>query len=195
MIILKLFWLFLQVGLFSFGSGYASLPVITNGASHLNISNVNDINNVFGLGGALPGPVALNAAVGIGYKTAGVPGALISVLGVTLPCIVLVVLAAKFFYALYHNKIMQSVLGQLGPIAMALIISAAIKLMLDKGILLSSNNHVISTGWNLAKTGGGVWLEGKSIALTVISFIVFTRTKVSALWAIVGGAIIGMLLF
>ena len=77
MIYLQLFWSFLQIGLFSFGGGYAAMPLIQGQVvtSHgwLTMSEFTDLITISQM---TPGPIAVNSATFVGLKIAGIPGAI-----------------------------------------------------------------------------------------------------------------------
>ena len=82
MIYLQLFWSFLQIGLFSFGGGYAAMPLIQGQVvtSHgwLTMSEFTDLITISQM---TPGPIAVNSATFVGLKIAGIPGAVVATVG------------------------------------------------------------------------------------------------------------------
>ncbi len=103
MIYLQLFLSFLQIGLFSFGGGYAAMPLIQNQIvtihSWLSMSEFTDLITISQM---TPGPIAINSATFVGIKIAGLPGALIATIGCVLPSCIIVTLIAKL-YLKYRN--------------------------------------------------------------------------------------------
>ena len=83
MIYLELFWSFLKIGLFSFGGGYAAMPLIqeqvVSSHSWLSMSEFTDLITISQM---TPGPIAINSATFVGIKIAGIPGALVSTVDV-----------------------------------------------------------------------------------------------------------------
>lgn len=86
MIYLQLFLSFFQIGLFSFGGGYAAMPLIqgqvVQGHGWLSMSEFTDLITISQM---TPGPIAVNSATFVGIKIAGVPGALAATFGCILP--------------------------------------------------------------------------------------------------------------
>ena len=86
MIYLQLFLSFLQIGLFSFGGGYAAMPLVqgqvVTAHGWLSMSEFTDLITISQM---TPGPIAVNSATFVGIKIAGIPGALIATLGCILP--------------------------------------------------------------------------------------------------------------
>lgn len=91
---LQLFLTFLRIGAFTFGGGYAMIPLISREVveKHKWISD-DDILDIFAIAESTPGPIAINSATFVGYKTAGTLGAFFATLGVVLPsfCIILAI--------------------------------------------------------------------------------------------------------
>lgn len=86
MIYLELFLSFLQIGLFSFGGGYAAMPLIqgqvVNGHHWLSMTEFTDLITISQM---TPGPIAVNSATFVGIRIAGIPGALVATLGAFYP--------------------------------------------------------------------------------------------------------------
>lgn len=96
MIYLELFLSFLQIGLFSFGGGYAAMPLIqgqvVNGHHWLSMTEFTDLITISQM---TPGPIAVNSATFVGIRIAGIPGALVATLGCILPSCLIVTLIAS----------------------------------------------------------------------------------------------------
>ena len=93
MIYLQLFWSFIQIGMFSFGGGYAAMPLIQGQVvtdhGWLTMSEFTDLITISQM---TPGPIAVNSATFVGLKIAGIPGAVVATLGCILPsCIIVTV--------------------------------------------------------------------------------------------------------
>lgn len=128
--ILSLLLAFLQVGAFSIGGGYAAMPLIksitVDTHAWLTATEFADLVTIAEM---TPGPIALNAATFVGMQMAGIPGALAATLGCVTPSVVIVSILS-WLYARYRSgKAMQSVLGTLRPVVVALIASAAVTLI------------------------------------------------------------------
>ncbi|HBX49220.1 MAG TPA: chromate transporter, partial [Clostridiaceae bacterium] len=84
--LMQVFFCFFKIGLFSFGGGYAMLPLIQKEVvDKYAWVSVQEFIDVVAISQATPGPVAINTATYIGYKTSGVIGSAMATLGVTLP--------------------------------------------------------------------------------------------------------------
>ncbi|MCI5562408.1 MAG: chromate transporter, partial [Intestinimonas massiliensis] len=116
MTLLRLFWSFFQIGLFSFGGGYAALPLIQHQVVEQNgwltISQFTDIITISQM---TPGPIALNSATFVGIQIAGLPGALIATLGCILPSCIVALTLAWFYYKYRNLSLVKGVLQGLRP--------------------------------------------------------------------------------
>ena len=96
MIYFQLFLSFLQIGAFSFGGGYAAMPLIQNQVVTLHgWLNPAEFTDLVTISQMTPGPIAINAATFVGTRIAGTPGALAATIGCVLPSCILVTLLAK----------------------------------------------------------------------------------------------------
>ena len=85
MILLKLFVTFFKIGLFTIGGGYAMLALIRQEIVRHGWLTVQEFVDIVGIAEMTPGPIAVNAATFVGYRTAGLGGALLATAGVALP--------------------------------------------------------------------------------------------------------------
>ena len=131
MIYLELFWSFLKIGLFSFGGGYAAMPLIqeqvVSSHSWLSMSEFTDLITISQM---TPGPIAINSATFVGIKIAGIPGALVSTVGCILPSCIIVMLIAKLYLKYRNMNMLQGVLNSLRPAVVAMIASAGISVLI-----------------------------------------------------------------
>jgi len=111
MIYFQLFLSFLQIGAFSFGGGYAAMPLIQNQVvtlhGWLNLAEFTDLVTISQM---TPGPIAINAATFVGTRIAGTPGALAATIGCVLPSCILVTLLAKIYLKYRNLSLIQGVL-------------------------------------------------------------------------------------
>ena len=130
MIYLQLFLSFFQIGLFSFGGGYAAMPLIqgqvVQGHGWLSMSEFTDLITISQM---TPGPIAVNSATFVGIKIAGVPGALAATFGCILPSCILVTLLAKLYLKYREMAMLQGILRSLRPAVVAMIGSAGISIL------------------------------------------------------------------
>lgn len=92
---LQLFFTFLKIGTFTFGGGYAMIPLIQNEVvNNKKWLSDKDISDIIAIAETTPGPIAINAATFVGYKTKGFKGALAATIGVVLPSFFIIILIA-----------------------------------------------------------------------------------------------------
>lgn len=132
MIYLQLFLSFLQIGAFSFGGGYAAMPLIQEQVviqhSWLTMSS---FSNLVTIAEMTPGPIAVNAATFVGTQIAGIPGAVVATLGCILPsCFFVTGLA--YIYTKYRNlSVLQGTLASLRPAVVAMIAKAGVSILVS----------------------------------------------------------------
>ena len=161
MIYLQLFWSFLQIGLFSFGGGYAAMPLIQGQVvtSHgwLTMSEFTDLITISQM---TPGPIAVNSATFVGLKIAGIPGA------------VVVTILAKLYLRYRSMDMLQGVLHSLRPAVVAMIASAGVQILITafwgNGIEIS----LFGTKWIM-------------ILIFAICILLLRSTKLNPIWVMV----------
>ena len=98
MIWLQLFFSFLQIGLFSFGGGYAAVPLIQEQIVNIHgWLDMDQFTDLITISQMTPGPIAINSATFVGIRIGGIPGALVATLGCILPSCIIVTLLAKLY--------------------------------------------------------------------------------------------------
>ena len=131
MIYLELFWGFLKIGLFSFGGGYAAMPLIQEQVvSTHNWLSMAEFTDLITISQMTPGPIAINSATFVGIKIAGIPGALVSTAGCILPSCIIVLMIAKLYMKYRGMHMLQGILNSLRPAVVAMIASAGISVLI-----------------------------------------------------------------
>ena len=126
---LQLFLTFLRIGAFTFGGGYAMIPLIQREVvDNRRWISQGDILDVVAIAESTPGPIAINAATFIGYRVAGNIGALCATLGVVLPsfCIILAVSCA--LEAFSHLRAVRYAFWGIRAGVLALVLRALVTL-------------------------------------------------------------------
>ena len=132
MIYLKLFLSFLQIGLLSFGGGYAAMPLIKEQVVTLHgWLTMTEFTDLITISQMTPGPIAVNSATFVGNKIAGIPGSIVATCGCILPSCLIVTAIAWFYLKYKEMRMFQSVLESLRPAVAALIGSAGIAILLE----------------------------------------------------------------
>ena len=129
-IFLELFLTFFKIGLFTFGGGYAMLPLIQTEVLNHGWMEIEEIINFIAVSESTPGPFAINCATYVGTETGGVLGAICATLGVVLPSFIVILLVARFYKKFKESKIVSSVMTGLRPAVIGLIGSALVSMIL-----------------------------------------------------------------
>lgn len=164
--LLEIFWSFLKIGAFTFGGGYAMIPLIQHEVIHKRrwIAE-SDFLDLLTLAQTAPGPIALNTAVFVGYKHRGYWGALSAILGVIVPSFTIILVVAMFFASVRDNVWVDAAFKGMRPAVVALIVAPIIGL--TKGMR-----------W---------WL----IAVAMAVALVVWYFGISPVWFLVAGALVG----
>ena len=126
--LLQLFITFLKIGAFTFGGGYAMLPLIEQQVLANGWMTDEQIMNFIAVSESTPGPFAINIATYVGVETAGFFGALCATLGVVTPSFIIILIVARFFLKFKENKIVSGCMTGLKPAVIGLIASAVLSM-------------------------------------------------------------------
>ncbi|HOB36334.1 MAG TPA: chromate transporter [Candidatus Avimonas sp.] len=130
MIYLKLFWSFVQIGLFTIGGGYAAIPLIQNQVVNINEwMSLAEFTDLVTIAELTPGPIAINAATFVGTRMAGPFGSIVATIGCVLPSCVIVSILALLYKKYSSLNIVQGVLGGLRPAVVGMISSAWLSIL------------------------------------------------------------------
>lgn len=137
--VLQLFCAFFKIGAFTFGGGYAMIPLI----QHEVVENKkwitdDDILNIVAIAESTPGPIAINSATFVGYKTAGVFGAAAATLGVVLPSFVIISIISLVLAEFEHLTAVKYAFYGIRAGVLALIVKALY------AMYKKSNKHIAS---------------------------------------------------
>ena len=121
--LLKLFIAFFKIGAFTFGGGYAMLPIIEKEVVDKNHwLTKEEFLDMLAVVQSLPGPIAINSSVYIGYKIANFWGSLICALGAALPSFIIILFLAIIFTDIQDNPTIEKVFKGIRPAVVALIV-------------------------------------------------------------------------
>ena len=172
MIYLQLFWVYLQIGLFGFGGGYAMLSLIQNEVVYKYGWLTNQqFTDIVAVSQVTPGPIGINSATYIGYTVTGgnILGSLLATTAVMLPSFVLCLIISRSFQAFRNNRYVDAAFLGIRPASVGLIAAAALMLMIQPGL------------WTLLKLPAGTPITVDNIIVTenfidYRSFIIFAVT-------------------
>ena len=164
--LLEIFWSFLKIGAFTFGGGYAMIPLIQHEVIHRRrwIEERNFLD-LLTLAQTVPGPIALNTAVFVGYKRRGYLGALSAIMGVILPSFLVILVVAIFFASIRDNAYVDAAFKGMRPAVVALIVAPIVGL--TKGMR-----------W---------WLVAVALAVALVVW----HFGISPVWFLIAGAVMG----
>lgn len=159
---------FLKIGAFTFGGGYAMIPVIQHEViTRRGWIAEQEFIDLLTLAQTAPGPISLNTAVFVGYKCRGFLGALMAILGVILPSFIVILGVAIFFSEIRDNEWVDAALRGMRPAVVALIVAPILGL-----------------------TRGMHWTLIAVASATALSVWYFA---ISPVWLLVAGALLGLL--
>ena len=124
-----LLFTFMKIGLFTFGGGYAMIPLIQNEVVEKKkwITAI-EMVEIIAVAESTPGPVSVNAATYIGYKQAGIWGAILATLGLALPSFIIIYLLSLIYSDLLSLAIFQAMFKGIKVAVILLLFNAVIKL-------------------------------------------------------------------
>lgn len=126
MTIIRLFYEFLKIGLFSVGGGMATLPFLYDMSDKTGWFTYAQIADMLAVSESTPGPIGINMATYVGYTTAGIPGALAATIGTIIPGIALVLIITAILDKFRNNVYVEGAFYGLRPASVGLITAAGI---------------------------------------------------------------------
>lgn len=123
---LELFWTFLKIGLFTFGGGYAMIPLVQQEVVSHGWMDAQTLIRYIAICESTPGPIAVNMATFIGSAQYGLLGAIIATLGVVLPSFVIILLIAALMKNFRENRYVAAALGGIRPVVAGMIAGTGI---------------------------------------------------------------------
>lgn len=160
---LKLFFTFFKIGLFTFGGGYSMIPLISEEATNFGLE-MSDLSNFIAISESTPGPFAINIATFIGYNNFGILGAIIATLGVVLPSFIIMMIIAILVNKVRDSKFFKTFMRVTIPIVSGLILSSTLKIGLQNIFNISSFNTMLQ--------------DFKINVLTLVTFIILLSVYV-----------------
>ena len=192
---LELFLTFFYIGLFTFGGGYAMIPivrqeVISHGwLSDGIISTEEMVSNMIAVSESTPGPIAINMATFVGSKEAGFLGSVCATLGVVLPAFLVILLIAAVLKNFEKNKYFKAIVNGIKPVVTGLITATGL-LLLVKCAYVNFGDFAASPEISIP----ALITLGLLGAAQIVSFI-WRKKQIPPILLIVVSAGLGMLLF
>lgn len=170
-VLLQLILSFFSIGLFAFGGGYAVLSFLQQEVIRQGWMTTERFIDLIAIAQSTPGPIAINLATFVGYESAGIPGAVLATIAVSLPGMVMITLFALFFFHFYEKPVAQAVLQGLRPAVVGLIAAAA---------------------WQIGYVAVVSW---PSVGIAVTCCVLIAKWKVHPGFLVIGSAAAGILFF
>lgn len=171
-LLLQLFISFFKIGAFSFGGGYAMLPLLEKELVEKHgWIKIADFIDILAISEMTPGPIAINSATFLGYKVSGLLGALIATLAVVLPSFIIISLIYKFMKKFKNSKYVDWTFRGIRPVVLGLIGAAAITV------------------------GQTSFVDIKSVIIAGLLFYLVTFRKINPILGIILAGILGVILY
>lgn len=170
--LIKLFISFFKIGAFSFGGGYAMLPLIEEEIIQVhNWLTATEFIDIIAVSEMTPGPIAVNSGTFLGYKIAGVIGSVVATTAVVLPSFLVMTLIFIFINRFKNSPYVEWAFEGIRPVVLGLIASAAV---------------------TVAKS---TFIDIKSVIIASLLFYIVTFKKFNPILAIVLAGVMGIVLY
>jgi chromate transporter len=170
-ILLNLFLSFFKIGLFGFGGGYAMLSLIQNEVVGMGWMTNHEFIDIIAIAQITPGPVSVNTATFVGYRTASFLGAITATVGLVTPSFILVMILAYLVRTRTNSMFTNTLLNSLKPVIVALIAGAALSV---------STVSII---------------DFPGLIIAVVTFILLWKTKLHPIFLVLASGLAGILLY
>lgn len=184
MIIVRLFYEFFVIGLFSIGGGLATLPFLYDMSDRTGWFSQTDVTNMLAVSESTPGAIGVNMASYVGYETAGIAGSLVATIALVMPSVIIILILAHFLRYFQESTIVTSVFYGLRAASTGLVAASCWEVC--KMSFLLSDNQVIN-GWLHL-------FNWKAIIVAICLFVVMEKSKKHPFVYLAMAAVIGILL-
>ena len=153
----ELFIVFAKIGGFTFGGGYAMLPILQREVvENRNWATSEELMDYYAIGQCTPGIIAVNTSTFIGYKRKGIIGGIVATIGCVFPSLVIIMIIAAFINSFTHIVWVQHAVIKL---AKKSLIDAATYLIFAAVVILSLFTDVASFVWIVCAGAAGVIIK------------------------------------
>jgi len=191
MIYLKLLFTFFKIGLFSFGGGYAMIPLIQKEIEMYGWLSASEFVDIIAVAEMTPGPIAINSATFVGYKVAGLFGSIAATIGVALPSFILILVVSGFFFKVQKKPVNIMIFYGIRPVITGLVAAAGVFVaetaIFKKDISVEAFNYLFDKPSDFFDFGG--------IAILVASLIALAKFKIHPMLIITGAGIAGFVIY
>ncbi len=185
MIFLQLYWEFFKTGLFTIGGGLATLPFLYEMQAKTGWFTIHDIANMVAVSESTPGPMGVNMATFTGFTIAGIPGALIAVLGLVTPSVIIILIVANILDKFKTNRYVQFAMYGLRAASAALIAIACLRV----AQIAFLNRDLYSQSGRLTDL-----FNITAIIFGIILYIIYKKTDRHPILYILAAGVVGVVL-
>lgn len=191
LILIRLFLLFIKVALFNFGGGFAMIPLISAELEQYQWLTSQEFMNIIAISQMTPGAIAINTSTFVGFRVAGIFGAIVSTLAIPLPSTILVIFLYPVLDKNKNHPLVKMVFYGLRPVVAGLIVAAVFFVgntaLISSGFIDESFIEIIKNPLQSINFG--------SVAIVIVGFILITKTKINPILLMLLAAIVGILIF
>lgn len=187
-ILLSLFLNFLEIGVVSFGGGYAMIPLLTEKVVANGWLSQAEMLNFIAVSESTPGPIAINMATFVGYSQGGFLGALLATLGIVLPSFIIILLIASLIKGLMRFAGVKAFLTGIRPVVIGLIIATGITLFISVILGINAIGEAVIFDWKALVIFG-------INAIIYFAFKFWKKKSISPIILILISAVLGMLFY
>ena len=176
---------FFKTGLFSVGGGLATLPFLYEMSNrHPEWFTHADIADMIAISESTPGAIGINMSSYAGYRAAGIPGGILASLALALPCVIIILIIARFLARFRQNRYVEGAFYGLRPASIAMISAAGLNVARIALVRLDA----LTSG-----AGLGEFFIWKALVLAVLIFIGQKKLKWSPVIFIALSAVVGVI--
>ena len=187
-----MYLLFVKYGLLSFGGGYVLVTLFMHDlVEKYHFLTSSEFANLLAIAQMTPGPIGINTATFVGYKTFGIAGGIVATVGLLTPAVFLILAAVYYFQKWEKNPLVQGMLSGMRPATLGLILSA---------VMIFSNVAIFTTPVTMANVKAWIMQDSSvgsfgiriiPLLLAVLSAVAMGRFKVKIIYIIAVSALIG----
>jgi chromate transporter len=184
--LVKLYFVFFKIGLFTVGGGLATLPLLESEIVNKGLVSKELFVNMIAISQSTPGPIGVNMATYIGFNQLDVIGSIIATLGLVTPSIIIITLIAKLMLHFTDSNIVKGIFKGIRPAVVGII--GSVIYSTAKITLLNSESH-ITTKYIFS------YINGKACLLFIVLYFITNKWNLHPVFYLLLGALVGMFVF
>jgi len=192
-----LYWLFCEIGVLTYGGGYAMIPLFYDElVRHYQLISATDFGNLLAIAQMTPGPVGINAATYIGYTQGGIAGSAIATLGVVTPSVIIITIIVHCLKRFEDSLVVKGILQGIRPVTLGLIGAAVCffaEMSVFTGMIPFEWLWQVLRGAAVSRPDFGISWQG--VLIFAASWLAIDRFKLNMFLVLILAAVAGMLLF